>query len=522
MPQSDRTSRAAALATIFAATALSFAFVLMRPARPDATNAQLFWFSTARSAQPLPTCRDAGRCGEKEKSLILPKASKDTVSTALQKGCKVRRSLRDSTVLRCPSNVSLSSAFEERALRITDVYANRQTSAEFVQTDGWTGKGIRVAILDTGADGNHPELAGKIVASKNFTDDANQDGAGHGTHVSGIVAGAGIHEFEAGTGFNRALGVAPDAELIVGKVCDNQGWCLEGDVKAGIEWAASQRARIINLSLGGGAFLSDCDNDSMAADVNWAVAQGIAVVVAAGNGGITGEGIATPGCASKAITVGAVDASGNHADWSSFGRSIDVSAPGVGILSSVSCLSVGNCPTPNYGWWSGTSMATPHVTGIVALLLEKRPTLTPQDLYSLLTNTAIDRGEDGFDKKYGYGIVNARNAMDGMPDEQNGSASSDHSSASSSVSDGSRSSREQAESSSSSNQRPPQPWPLPIPGANNQTHQPWGANPDPGGINPSLERRWIPDVLKFFVPELGEPDMQERRPDQKTKGAKAF
>ncbi len=97
--------------------------------------------------------------------------------------------------------------------------------------------------------------------------------------------------------------------------------------------------------------------------------------------------------------------------WSSVGTALDLMAPGVSILSSVSCIAAGNCPEPAYGWWSGTSMATPHVAGVVALLLQEDPSLTPRDIWNLLTETALDLGALGFDDQHGYGRVDAAAAL---------------------------------------------------------------------------------------------------------------
>jgi hypothetical protein len=195
---------------------------------------------------------------------------------------------------------------------------------------------------------------------------------------------------------------------VVGKVCGDDGWCLESDIMAGLEWALGRGARVINLSLGGGTFGDHCDDDPLARAVNWTVDQGATVVAAAGN---SGQGVGTPACASKAIAVGAVDRSDVRAPWSSIGPALDLMAPGVDILSSYSCAAAGSCPVPSYAWLSGTSMATPHVVGVAALLLERMPSLTPREIANILTETAVDRGPPGFDIFHGFGRIDASAAL---------------------------------------------------------------------------------------------------------------
>ena len=359
----------------------------------------------------IRTCAEVGLCKKGEQGLILTSLDRTVLSNAMLRGCKVKRVLQQGTVLRCPEGVTVPNSRAERVLHLIDLSANRQIGAMDLQQQGLTGEGIRVAILDTGIDATHPEIASRISLIENFTTDEAADRIGHGTHVAGIVAGQGVRAFDDQGTTNRALGVAPGAELLIGKVCGNQGWCLEGDIIAGIEWAVSQKARVINVSLGGGSFLDHCDEDPLAWQVNRAVQQGVIVVAAAGNSGGAGEGIATPGCASLAIAVGAVNVTDTRALWSSFGKALDVVAPGVGILSSVSCEAAGTCPEPAYGWWSGTSMATPNVVGLAALLLQENPSLQPADIRALIIETSKDLGDTGFDILHGHGRIDAVAAL---------------------------------------------------------------------------------------------------------------
>ena len=352
----------------------------------------------------IPTCKELGRC-KGEQRLMLKSKNERTIGRLVQWGCKVRHRMRDQTTIRCPEGRTYLGLRSERFFRSNDLFSAEQIGAVSVHARGVTGQGVKIAILDSGVDTDHAELAGKVLAYRNFTDDGPEDAIGHGTHVAGIAMGRGAQGIDDGGRANRVLGIAPDAELIVAKVCGNDGWCAEGAIMEAMEWAVAQGADVMNLSLGGGAFLEHCDGDPLAAKLNWAVDQGVTVVAASGNGGELGEGVAVPACGSKVIAVGAVDASDAVQPWSSYGRPIDLVAPGLSILSSLSCQSVQTCPEAGYGKASGTSMAAPHVAGAVALLLQLDSTITPVQAYSILTETAKDIGSAGFDTKAGFGRV---------------------------------------------------------------------------------------------------------------------
>lgn len=352
----------------------------------------------------IPTCKELGRC-KREQRLILHSKSERTISRLVNGGCKVGHRMNDQTALRCPEGRTYLGLRPERFFRSSDLFSAEQIGAVAVQRLGVIGKEVTIAILDSGVDTDHAELAGKVLAYRNFTTDGPEDAIGHGTHVAGIAMGRGVRDIDDGGRTNLVLGIAPEAGLIVAKVCGNDGWCGEGAILEAVEWAVLQGAKVMNLSLGGGAFLEHCDGDPLAAKLNWAVDQGVTVVAASGNSGEAGEGVAVPACGSKVIAVGAVDASDTVTPWSSYGRPLDLVAPGVSILSSLSCQSVQTCPEGGYGKASGTSMAVPHVAGAVALLLQSNPTITPAGVYSILTETAKDLGPAGFDTKAGFGRV---------------------------------------------------------------------------------------------------------------------
>ncbi|MFI1655419.1 S8 family serine peptidase [Streptomyces sp. NPDC020472] len=270
--------------------------------------------------------------------------------------------------------------------------SNAQIGTPRAWEAGLTGKGVKVAVLDTGADLGHPDLAGRISESKSFIEGQEvADRNGHGTHVSSTVGGSGA----ASDGEEK--GVAPGATLAVGKVLSDQGSGTESQIIAGMEWAAKDiDAKIVSMSLGSPE-PSD-GTDPMAQAVNALSAEtGALFVIAAGNSGAPGS-IGSPGAADSALTVGAVDSADRAAYFTSQGPrhgdqalKPDVSAPGVDILAARSQLVAGSGP---YTSLSGTSMATPHVAGVAALLAEKHPDWTGAQLKNALMSSSrtLDAG----------------------------------------------------------------------------------------------------------------------------------
>ena len=333
---------------------------------------------------------------------------------ALSKGCKIVHRLNDAISVRCPPGTVMKGAKKDRIFHLMDLEADVQIGADQVwaMSPSINGTDVLVAILDTGIDATHIELSDSIVATENFVESSSDlDENGHGTHVSGIVTANGVYEITN----NYATGVAPEAGIIVGKVCGATG-CYESDIMAGIEWAVNQGADVLSLSLGTHDWHTmneNCDSDGgpIVEKVNWAVSQGVVTVISAGNEGETVNGISSPGCASGAIAVGAVNKSDNLAGFSNHGPALDLVAPGVGILSTYSCVAAGDCSQYWYAGMSGTSMSAPHVTGTVALILQKHPEYTVDDVKNALYETAIDLGATGRDDYYGWGRVDAYAAL---------------------------------------------------------------------------------------------------------------
>jgi subtilisin family serine protease len=254
---------------------------------------------------------------------------------------------------------------------------------------GYDGKGVKIAVLDTGVDATHPDLKTQVIESKNFSTAADAtDHFGHGTHVASIAAGTGAKSN------GKYKGVAPGAKILNGKVLDDTGAGDDSGILAGMEWAAEQGADVVNLSLGG----QDMPGiDPLEAEVNkLSEEKGVLFAIAAGNSGP--ESVGSPGSAEDAITVGAVDGKDKLADFSSTGPTVDgavkpdVTAPGVDITAAAAKGSlidqeVGENP-PGYLTISGTSMATPHVAGAAAILKQEHPDWKFAELKGALTGSA--------------------------------------------------------------------------------------------------------------------------------------
>lgn len=261
---------------------------------------------------------------------------------------------------------------------ITHIKANQ------VHATGNTGSGVKVAILDTGIDGNHQDLNVRGGASFVPSEpNALADGDGHGTHVAGTVAAL--------NNTTGVLGVAYSADLYAVKVLDSTGSGTYSGIIQGIEWAVANNMDVINMSLGGSsgstALQQACDN---------AYNSGVLVVAAAGNSGTRGKQntIGYPAKYASVMAVGAVDSNNARASFSSVGTELEVMAPGVSILSSV--------PGNQYASYNGTSMASPHVAGAAALIMAGNPGLTNVQVRQKLVNTAKPLGDAFY---YGKGVI---------------------------------------------------------------------------------------------------------------------
>ncbi|MBB5786086.1 S8 family peptidase [Jiangella mangrovi] len=273
-----------------------------------------------------------------------------------------------------------------------------QVGAPEAWAAGFDGTGVTVAVLDTGIDPQHPDLANRIVGSRSFVPGEEvTDGHGHGTHVASTVAGSG-----AGSD-GRYTGVAPGARLLVGKVLSDGGSGSSTGIIEGMEWAVEQGARVVSMSLGGDP--TD-GTDLMSAAVNrLSDESGALFVIAAGNAGPDGGTVGAPGAADAALTVAAVDKQDELASFSSRGPRVgdaatkpDIAAPGVAIAAARGAgTSLGQPVDELYTSANGTSMATPHVAGAAAILAQQHPDWTGADLKAALTSTATDVGGTAYE-----------------------------------------------------------------------------------------------------------------------------
>jgi serine protease len=280
---------------------------------------------------------------------------------------------------------------------------------------------IVVAVVDSGTDTSHPDLAGQILSGYDFSTSSAlmSDGSGHGTHVSGTVAAASNNS-------QGVAGVSWTSRLLPVRVLDDSGSGTSDEIYAGILYAAGfcvnnsngiqvcpeHKADVINLSLGlqnplcepmpGGTFYEEA--------VAWAANNGVVVVAAAGNDGC---GVVTiPAALPSVIAVAATGPTDVFAPYSNWGEEIWIAAPGGdqanfgtagGVLSTY--------PAGGFEYLEGTSMASPHVAGVSALMLAANPNLSAAEIRLILRDTANDLGPTGWDPDYGYGLVNAESAV---------------------------------------------------------------------------------------------------------------
>jgi len=307
------------------------------------------------------------------------------------------------------------------------------------------GMNVTVAVIDSGVDASHPDLAGKVINGVDYRDgfsylnettnlidncvsytNANYSGTGrtkpvhvdfgkydpngHGTHVAGIIASNGI----------GVRSVAPQAKIMPVRVLSEQGTGDMSDVACGIIYAANNGAQVINMSLGFEPSVIPTvpdENAAIRAAVEYAISKNVVVVAATGNDGTTGVSF-LPADLPNVIGVGAVYSSSDNsiASFSNRGNFVDVVAPGVGIWSTCSANQIYDvCTTSDgdsmYESLDGTSMATPFVSGLAALVLSMDGNLKNTDVASIITTSATDKGLAGPDQIYGYGLINAPAAI---------------------------------------------------------------------------------------------------------------
>jgi type VII secretion-associated serine protease mycosin len=257
------------------------------------------------------------------------------------------------------------------------------------------GAGVTVAVIDTGVDAAHQDLGSVVLPGVDFIDashDGRYDPDGHGTHVAGIIAA----RVDNGLGI---AGAAPDVHILPVRVLDANGSGVSSNVVAGIIWAADHGARVISMSLGGGA------SPGMQIAMQYAIRKGAVVLAAAGNNGTSGNAAVYPAAYPEAIAVGAFQENLTRAPFSNIGSYVDVSAPGNLILSTWS-----SSPS-SYAVASGTSMATPYASAEAALIISENHTLSSAAVTAILESTARDAGPPGVDPYYGHGLIDPAAAV---------------------------------------------------------------------------------------------------------------
>ncbi|MDP4096968.1 S8 family peptidase [Paenibacillus sp. P96] len=260
---------------------------------------------------------------------------------------------------------------------------------------GWNlsrgNKNVTVAVIDTGADLEHPDLKGQFVKGYNLIDPAKApyDDVGHGTHVAGIISAlVNNNEGVAGmTWYNKVMPV---------KVLDQSGSGTTYSVAQGIIWAADHGAKVINLSLG-----NYVDSQFLHEAIKYAYNKDVVLISAAGNDNTERPGY--PAAYPEVLAVAATDSSMKRATYSNYGDYVDVSAPGTNIASTY--------PGSQYAALSGTSMASPHVSAVAALIRSQNPELQNTEVMDILRNNVVDLGEAGHDKYFGYGQIDAYKAL---------------------------------------------------------------------------------------------------------------
>ena len=261
------------------------------------------------------------------------------------------------------------------------------------------GSGIVVAVLDTGIDLDHPDLANNIVDGWNFADDNSDvsDLDNHGTMVSGIIAAIANNN-------EGMTGVAPEAKIMPLKVLDSEGGNLR-DVASAIRYAADNGAQVITMSFGGQRTRFSIITEKA---IDYAHKQGCILVAAVGNEN-TSE-LFYPAAYEQVIAVSAIDQNDTRADFSNYGTYVDFCAPGINIASTGK--------DGGYYMANGTSFSAPFVAGLIALMLSDNPQLTTEEVKTELLTHVEDLGENGWDQYYGWGLANAYSAIpeDAIPE----------------------------------------------------------------------------------------------------------
>ncbi len=335
--------------------------------------------------------------------------------------CEINKKLSDTISITCKNKKDIKKLknfreekkymlikdvpIQDKKAKVKDIWDNEFIKATEVWELGITGKNRTIALLDTGIDYNHIELKSSYLYGYDFVndDDDPMDDYGHGTHIAGIITSDGIND-------EFSKGIAPDANIIMAKVCDQDGTCWESDILAGLEWASKQKPDAISLSFGTmETWVSkNCIKEPLARAVN-KVARKIPVVVAAGNFPF---GVSSPACASNVIAVGS-SSYDTLMDFSARGypmRNHGVIAPGEDVYSTF--------PGNNYGFMSGTSVSAPYVAGLIALAKEKNNRLSGTRIKRTIFRSANKELSPTYSERseweIGYGQIDALKTIENI------------------------------------------------------------------------------------------------------------
>lgn len=347
-----------------------------RPAVPAGAKRVIVVFRDTTGNEAVQDTVLAGAGASKVLSLPLVNAAAAIVTPAAENALK-----RRPEVLRIDPDPVVTASSQVIPWGITQVNADKAWGTS-------TGSGVRVAVLDTGIQLNHPDLS--VAGGANFTSQQRSrygDDNGHGTHVAGTIAAL---DNQVGV-----VGAAPQSLLYSVKVLDRHGSGFVSNIIAGLDWCIQNNIRVANMSLGTSTHVQSFEDA-----VNRAYNSGVLLVAAAGNSGPADNTVGYPARYDNVIAVSATDASNTIASFSSRGPQVALAAPGVNILSTYT--------DSTYRTLSGTSMAAPHVAGTAALVLAANPGWNNTQVYNRLTQTATHLGAADL---YGFGLVNAQAAV---------------------------------------------------------------------------------------------------------------
>lgn len=302
------------------------------------------------------------------------------IASAMMTETEAQELLKDPSVRTIEEDIVFSLSAQ------TEGWGVPQIKAPLAWNSGFTGKGVKIAVIDSGIASHNDLVIKDGISTVDYTDSYSDD-QGHGTHVAGIIGARNN-----GIGLK---GVAYDAHIYAVKAFDWEGNAYLSDLIEGVEWSIANNMNIINLSGG-----SPENSNAFKAVFDRAYAKGLLIVAAAGNVGTqngAGDNVEYPARYSSVIAVGALDQNTKRTEFSSTGPSVEVMAPGMYVYSTMR--------NNGYDYLSGTSMATPYVAGQLALLKQAYPKLTNKDLRAIMAEEAKDLGKVGRDPLFGHGLI---------------------------------------------------------------------------------------------------------------------